>query len=76
MTNPNMGRAARNKNNVPDHVWSGWTNRQRGIFNKMYHEMRPSRQFLYLPASVRPLLVEEWNTYRRNVAISAADVCG
>lgn len=71
----NMGRRTQNKNDVPDHIWDNWSNRQKSVFNKMYHEMRPTRQFLFLPASVRPLSREEWNTYRRNVSISAADVC-
>lgn len=76
MSRENMGRPVKNTNNAPEHLWESWSNHQRSIYNKMYHEMRPSRQFLFLPASVRPLSQAEWNTYRRNVAISAADICG
>lgn len=75
MTHANMGRPVLNKNKVPDHIWSVWSNHQRSIFNRMYHEMRPSRQFLFLPVNVRPLSREDWNEYRRNVAVCAANVC-
>jgi hypothetical protein len=68
----NIGRPVSNKNKVPAKVWRQWSNQARRVFNRVYDEMRPSRQSLFQHSRVIPLPVKYWNTTRWNAAFIAA----
>jgi hypothetical protein len=72
MKNPNMGRPVTNRYAVPKAQWNKWSNAARRMFNRMYHAMRPTRQFVFIHPAAFPTTKEHWDTTRWNVAWEAA----
>jgi hypothetical protein len=73
-SNENMGRPVLNKYGVCDAQWKLWTNRQRSMFNRMWHEMRPSRQYSFLPLNAKAYSRDDWDTVRYYMSSCAADL--
>jgi len=66
------GRPVSNKYKVPLKQWRQWSNHGRAVFNRMYHSLRPSRQFVFLHPAQVVSPKKFWQTTRWNVAWEAA----
>lgn len=62
-----------NKYKVPKAQWDKWSNDARRVFNRLYHEMRPACQWIFVHPKAQILPREQWQTTRWNAAWAAAD---
>lgn len=67
-----MGRPVTNKYKVAPSLWKHWTPAERRMFNRMFHELRPSQQNIFNPGY--PLTRANWNALRFEVAMTAAEL--
>ncbi len=72
--NQRLGRAVHNRFKVPLKQWNKWTNHAKNVFNKLYHEMRPSNQWAFSHPKMLPMPKEYWDVLRWNAAFTAAHI--
>lgn len=72
MRNPNLGQPVKNKYHVPKKQWDKWHNLARRVFNRVYEEMRPSQQWVFVHPDAILMRREYWQTTRWNAAWTAA----
>lgn len=68
-----VGRPVTNKHKVPRKMWVRWSRLAQKVFNQVYHEMRPRRQWVFLHPQAKPTSAALWQTTRWNAACTAAD---